>query len=371
MRPANSLRAVLRVISWPLILTYFIWMWHGCRVEGRGELYALAYSYGTSLLLTVALEKVLPFRAQWNAVRMDRRVDAWPMAQDLAHTLITAASVEGTKAACEYLFVRVLRVMPWMPWVRRLPLWCEVCAAMVVFEFGAYWQHRLSHTCAYLWPFHAVHHCVPRMHAINTGRFHWFNQLRATIFGFPFLFLAGFSDDAIYELTGLLSVIGMLSHCNVDMRCGALNFIFNTPEQHRWHHSTRVNESNSNFGENLMIFDHIFGTFFNGNVRNGASQKQNAPDEVGRVRYCDGHPQAGLVRLPKSFIGQLCAPFTHNPLVSAWAGGSSMSTATTNKAAAAQPTLRSRLRAVWYVLAYQRPGPPNPYDRSYFTVGKK
>ena len=41
-------------------------------------------------------------------------------------------------------------------------------------------------------------------------------------------------------MTGLLAAIGMLSHCNVDMRCGALSLVFNTPKCHRWHHEERA-----------------------------------------------------------------------------------------------------------------------------------
>eukprot|EP00756_Hemistasia_phaeocysticola_P057619 Hpha_TRINITY_DN34226_c0_g1::TRINITY_DN34226_c0_g1_i1::g.34480::m.34480 len=346
-------RGLLRVAAWPGILLHFVWMWHGCRVSGYSEIYALATSYGMSLVLTAVLERVLPFREEWNATEGDRRVDTMPVVQDLAHTTLTALSVEGTKAICERLFLH--HSLPFFaPALRQLPLAVEVALGLVVFEFGGYWQHRLSHTCSFLWPFHAVHHCVPRLHALNTGRFHWLNQVRATVFGFPLLFLGGFSEDAIYEITGLLAVLGMLSHCNVDMRCGVLNYVFNTPQQHRWHHSTRLNESNSNFGENLMIFDHVFGTFFDGHLvrdSSGSKRRKTCPEAVGRARYCDGRDQPCLVRLPKGFLGQLSAPFTHNPLAASFQ----------------TPTLRQRLAKVWHVIGVQNPGPSNPYHQSYLA----
>jgi hypothetical protein len=43
-------------------------------------------------------------------------------------------------------------------------------------------------------------------------------------------------------------------------------------------HRRQVEESNSNYGENLLLFDHLFGTYCGGSY---------GPKAVGRVRYCD------------------------------------------------------------------------------------
>ena len=47
------------------------------------------------------------------------------------------------------------------------------------------------------------------------------------------------------------------------MRFGWLNFVFNTPGLHRWHHSMDLREGNKNYGENLVCWDLLFGTFAN------------------------------------------------------------------------------------------------------------
>ena len=237
----------------------------------------------------------------------------------------------------------------------------QACAALVVAELGTYWVHRLSHTCAVLWPFHAVHHAVPRLHALNTGRFHFANQVLSTAAGFPLLFCIGFGDEAIYTFTGLYTVIGLLSHCNVDMRTGVLSFVFNTPECHRWHHSARLHESNANYGENLMLFDHLFGTFFLGPVllegKSGGTSgsagdapgSAAAPSQMGRARYSDcvaaaPAPLGRCVALPKGFSAQLWQPIAMNPLRTACGKG---------------------LGAVVAVLA-AIPGPISPHDPSYY-----
>ena len=43
---------------------------------------------------------------------------------------------------------------------------------------------------------------------------------------------------------------------------GLLNYIISGPELHRWHHSNQIEESNTNYGNNLIIWDLVFGTWF-------------------------------------------------------------------------------------------------------------
>ena len=75
--------------------------------------------------------------------------------------------------------------------------------------------------------------------------------------------LVGLPRDIIVWVSAITAYIGLLTHCNVEMRTGLLNYLFNTPGLHRWHHSMVPAEGNRNYGENLMIFDLLFGTFFN------------------------------------------------------------------------------------------------------------
>jgi sterol desaturase/sphingolipid hydroxylase (fatty acid hydroxylase superfamily) len=74
------------------------------------------------------------------------------------------------------------------------------------------------------------------------------------------------------------------------MRFGPLNYVFNTPGLHRWHHSTDLREGNRNYGENLVFFDLLFGTFFNPNRR--------PPAIIGISEA-----------MPRTFLGQVKAPF--------------------------------------------------------------
>jgi len=171
-----------------------------------------------------------------------------------------------------------------------LPMPAQVLFGLVASELGLYWAHRLAHEWPWLWHFHAVHHSVKRLWLVNTGRFHFVDSFASIFASLPFLLLSGISMDAIVWVSATTAYIGILTHCNVDTRCGWLNYVFNTPELHRWHHSVDPAIGNNNYGENLMLWDHLFGTFY---ARPG--------HQVARIGIND--------RMPAGFLGQLAMPF--------------------------------------------------------------
>ena len=65
---------------------------------------------------------------------------------------------------------------------------------------------------------------------------------------------------------------------------------------HRWHHSIEIGQSNNNYGNNLIIFDRFFGTYFH-------PERQIDPNQ---------HiEEIGLQNpdYPQDYLGQLSAPF--------------------------------------------------------------
>ena len=55
---------------------------------------------------------------------------------------------------------------------------------------------------------------------------------------------------------------GFYQHSNCSVRLGPLNYVVSGPELHRWHHSRIPQESDTNFGNNLIIWDLQFRTRF-------------------------------------------------------------------------------------------------------------
>jgi sterol desaturase/sphingolipid hydroxylase (fatty acid hydroxylase superfamily) len=252
---------------------------------GRGPLVFNLVYLGFAATLFV-LEKVRPHEPEWT--HSDGQEGA-----DLAHTLFTKVAVQVTVVALTNfgLTQQFGGRESGGIWPGGWPLWAQVVTGLVAAEFGLYWAHRLAHEWQWLWPFHAVHHSSKKLWFLNTGRFHFIDTLKSMICATPILLLAGAPGDVIVWVSAITAFIGILTHCNVRMRFGWLNFVFNTPGLHRWHHSMDLREGNKNYGENLVLWDLVFGTYFD-------DSRRRPPARIG-IREA----------MPATFLEQLRAPF--------------------------------------------------------------
>lgn len=138
----------------------------------------------------------------------------------------------------------------------------QVILMLLSADFLRYWLHRLSHEWPPLWRLHAVHHSPHKLYWFNVGRFHPIEKCLQMVFDtFPFIFL-GVGKEVIALYLVFYSINGFIQHCNIQLKLGPLNYLISGPELHRWHHSRRVKESNQNYGNNLIVWDLVFGTWF-------------------------------------------------------------------------------------------------------------
>jgi sterol desaturase/sphingolipid hydroxylase (fatty acid hydroxylase superfamily) len=246
----------------------------------------------TYVALAVAiavLERAMPHEQTW--LKNDGQI-----VPDIAHTLLSKGVAQVVVVMIAFMGLAQLAAPSQGGlWPRDLPLAAQTVLGLVLAEIGLYWKHRIAHEWPVLWRFHAVHHSVTRLWFLNTGRFHLVDTLTGLIAAMPLLLLLGAPPDTMIMVSAITAIIGILTHANVEMRCGVLNYVFNTPELHRWHHSKVTAEGNRNYGENLMLFDQLFGTFY--------LPARRPPAEIG-IR----HP------MPATFWGQVKAPFGRVPL---------------------------------------------------------
>lgn len=147
-------------------------------------------------------------------------------------------------------------------WPHNWPLAVQIVMMLIIGDVLRYWLHRWSHKSLFLWRFHAVHHSPKRLYWLNVGRFHPLEKAGQYLFDtLPFV-LVGVSDRVIAGYFVFYAVNGFFQHSNCRVRLGPLNWIISGPELHRWHHSRIIKESDNNFGNNLIIWDVIFGTRF-------------------------------------------------------------------------------------------------------------
>lgn len=138
----------------------------------------------------------------------------------------------------------------------------QLLVAILIAELGEYWMHRLGHV-SWLWRFHSSHHSSSRMNWLTGFRVHPFNMIYHHFSGIFILMLTGTNELIILTYITLQSVSNVFQHTNVQFRYGVLNYIFSTNELHRWHHSAIKGEANSNYGVVLIVWDLIFGSYYN------------------------------------------------------------------------------------------------------------
>ena len=86
--------------------------------------------------------------------------------------------------------------------------------------------------------------------------------------------LIGF-DPTIVAVAGVVSTLwGIFGHTQIIGKLGPLELIFNTPSHHRVHHGSNKQYIDKNYGNLLIIWDRMFGTF----------EPENEPVKFGLVR---------------------------------------------------------------------------------------
>jgi len=178
-------------------------------------------------------------------------------------------------------------------WPHQWALFPQLILAMLISQFGEYWAHRCMHEIPFLWRLHATHHSPERLYWLNAARFHPFDTaVGYTIATFP-LILLGADADMLLLYSIWVAVHGMFQHCNIDIKLGPLNYIFSMAELHRWHHSLVLEEANSNYGNNIIFWDIVFGTMF--------YPKERTPSEYIGL--------SEMKNFPKGYWGQIMSPF--------------------------------------------------------------
>jgi sterol desaturase/sphingolipid hydroxylase (fatty acid hydroxylase superfamily) len=240
-------------------------------------------------LLIPMLERALPYRTDWNKNDDD-------FGTDVLHLIVANGIVVNLEKPI--LVALLVGVTAWMAevgggtlWPDNWPLLLQLSLMLLIAEFGRYWVHYAAHKLPWLWRLHAVHHSPNRLYFLNAGRFH---PLEKVLFQLPELvpfIVMGTNIETIALYFTFNSIHGLFQHSNIKLRSGWLNYVFSLTELHRWHHSKKIEESDRNFGNNLIVWDLLFGTYFNPTGRE--------VEDIGLL-----NPD-----FPKGYLGQLAAPF--------------------------------------------------------------
>ena len=145
-----------------------------------------------------------------------------------------------------------------------LPGWIEFLVAIVILDLAIYLQHILFHAAPSLWRLHRMHHQDLDFDVTTGVRFHPVEILLSMGIKFMVIAALGPSAAAVLVFEAVLNGMSMFNHANAKIPLGVdavLRKLVVTPDMHRVHHSISPNETNSNFGFNLSVWDRLFGTY--------------------------------------------------------------------------------------------------------------
>jgi sterol desaturase/sphingolipid hydroxylase (fatty acid hydroxylase superfamily) len=255
------------IVSTPWAVTWLTWptlfglnMILGFRVVGTPENYAnvLTILLLMNVVALTTIEFLFPLESRW---KMNWR----SFLRDLKYIVggsVSFAVIDGLFGLAS-IRLNTGHVGPLTSW----PMYLSVPAALLAVEFLNYWQHRWSHELNgtigdHLWKIHVAHHLPEQVYVLMHPAVHPVNAfvVRGLVTLLPLYFL-GAGPETVLFVTIIVTLQGLVSHCNVDLRTGWLNYVLAGTELHRFHHSADLTES-KNYAVTLSILDLIFGTFY-------------------------------------------------------------------------------------------------------------
>lgn len=203
---------------------------------------------------------------EWRAPRRALRLSRWlRWSNNLAlvglNTLILRllfpAAAVGLAAEAAQHGWGLLNLYPMTP-ALAIPL------AVVAMDLVIWTQHVMVHAIPVLWRLHRVHHGDLDYDLTTGARFHPLEILLSALIKFGTILVLGPPVVAVILFEIILNGMALFNHGNIrlpERLDQALRLLLVTPDMHRVHHSIEEDETNSNFGFNLSLWDRLFGTY--------------------------------------------------------------------------------------------------------------
>lgn len=213
--------------------------------------------FGGSLLLMAGWEHLRPARPRESA-----RAERWRTNFALTGVNIVVLGLLPISfiAAAQWAESRGLGVLREL----TLPAVASVALSLLGRGFISWLTHLLMHQVPLLWRVHRVHHTDTELDVSTTVRFHPLEFPIGLVIGLPLVLVMGLSPWVLVAYEILDVFVTLVSHTNVSLPSPIerwLCYLLVTPDLHRIHHSTRPDETDSNFSAVFPVWDVVFGTF--------------------------------------------------------------------------------------------------------------
>jgi len=185
----------------------------------------------------------------------------------------------------------------------QFPLAVSIVLSVIAMDFIIYLQHVMVHAIPVLWRFHRVHHADLDYDVTTGARFHPVEIILSMFIKFATIMVLGPPIVAVIIFEVILNAMAMFNHGNIRLPKSidrVLRWLVVTPDMHRVHHSVEDNETNSNYGFNLSIWDRLSGTYID-QPRRGHQGMTIGIHQYRNPKQVDQLP--GMLTLP--FIGKI------------------------------------------------------------------
>jgi sterol desaturase/sphingolipid hydroxylase (fatty acid hydroxylase superfamily) len=276
-------------LAYPATITLTLALFFTLTAAGQSVLVASYIAAFVGAGLVTWLELAFPERRDWTPGRKE-------VGQDLLFMVLVQVALAKLLGLAAVLGAASLtRTLDWpfqQIWPHSWPVPLQAVLMLFAADFLRYWLHVAAHRNPVLWRLHAIHHSPHRLYWLNVGRFHPIEKaLQFMLDSLPFVLL-GVAQEVFALYFVFYAVNGFFQHCNIKLRFGVLNYLVSSAELHRWHHSRLPAESNNNYGNNVIVWDLLFGTWF--------LPREQRVGELGLLNR----------RYPLGFMEQMVTPLT-------------------------------------------------------------
>ncbi|MEI6642795.1 MAG: sterol desaturase family protein [Novosphingobium sp.] len=148
------------------------------------------------------------------------------------------------------------------PWVMEMPFLAQVALVWALWEFGQYLMHRLMHNWEPFWLTHAPHHHITQLNAMKGAVG---NPIELFLISLGVVALLDVSPAAYLCAFSAGNVVSTFNHANVKSDPPLFySFFFTSIRHHSFHHSVGYENTRCNYGNAIILFDRILGTYKEG-----------------------------------------------------------------------------------------------------------
>lgn len=190
----------------------------------------------------------------------------------------------------------IVVVLPFYHWIYQFRLVTQettlvsIIILILVVDFCFYLFHLAAHRIRFLWGVHEVHHASEHYNfTVAFRQSILYALVGAYIFFVPALLL-GFPPEWVLGTLAVNLIYQLIMHTQWVKRLPApIEWLFNTPSNHRVHHGRNPQYIDRNMGGILMLWDHLFGTY--------TAEDATEPPEYGVVSRINVQPDYNPVTL--------------------------------------------------------------------------